>query len=128
MLGYDPEQIFESTSQKFLAKILAKELKGVLENYENYLMDFPNESIKAYELNQLGYVFMNHHKTEEAIQIFTFMTMLFPDDANAFDSLGEALIKSGDVETGLVAYRKSLKLNPQNGNAKVKIKLYENEK
>jgi CubicO group peptidase (beta-lactamase class C family) len=128
MLGYDPETIYQPASQKFLARILTTELQTVLNDYENYLKDFPNESIKSRELNQLGYAFMNHHKMEEAIKIFTFMTMLFPDDDNAYDSLGEALIKSGDTKAGLVAYRKSLQLNPQNGNAQLNIERYENGK
>jgi len=88
------------------------------------LKEFPNEAIQAKELNQLGYIFMSHQRAKEAVCVFKFMTLLFPGDANAFDSLAEALIKSGNIKEGLVAYKESLKLNPSNGSAKLKIEQY----
>jgi predicted TPR repeat methyltransferase len=42
---------------------------------------------------------------------------LYPDDANAHDSLGDGQMAAGLKEAAIASYRKSLQLNPKNGNA-----------
>jgi cytochrome c-type biogenesis protein CcmH/NrfG len=42
---------------------------------------------------------------------------LFPNDANAYDSLGEAFMMSGDSGAALTNYQISLDMNPNNDNA-----------
>jgi cytochrome c-type biogenesis protein CcmH/NrfG len=44
--------------------------------------------------------------------------MQFPGSSNAYDSLGEAYIKSGDNELAIKNYKKSVELDPGNENAK----------
>jgi len=77
-------------------------------------------------LNWLGYHFLYWWGREkEAREVFQFMTELFPQSANAFDSLGEARFVLGDKEGALESYRRSLELNPENSNAKEMIKRLE---
>lgn len=74
------------------------------------------------ELNWLGYHFLYWwNRPTEAIQVFEFITELFPNSANAYDSLAEAWLISGDKEKALQYYKKSLGLNPDNENAKQMI-------
>jgi cytochrome c-type biogenesis protein CcmH/NrfG len=42
---------------------------------------------------------------------------LYPEDANAYDSLGEGYLEAGRNEESIVNYRKSLELDPKNTNA-----------
>ena len=61
---------------------------------------------------------MNAGKTKESIEIFKMNVELYPDSANAYDSLGEAYMKKGETELAINNYEKSLKLDPENDNAK----------
>ena len=76
-----------------------------------------------YVLNSLGYNFLNEGNYSAAIGIFRLNTELHPDDANLFDSLGEAYERSGDKENmkkmaanviNLLARKPSLNNNEKN--------------
>jgi cytochrome c-type biogenesis protein CcmH/NrfG len=49
-------------------------------------------------------------------------TILYPESANAHDSLGEMLEITGDYKAAVLSYKKSLELNPKNPNASNRIK------
>ena len=75
-------------------------------------------------LNDLGYVLLRDGRLEPAVELFELIVELFPASANAYDSLGESLLASGDEERAIANYRRSLELNPRNtGAAKVLRKL-----
>jgi Tfp pilus assembly protein PilF len=42
---------------------------------------------------------------------------LYPQSANAYDSLAEAYVTKGEKQLAIANYKKSLELNPQNTNA-----------
>jgi len=80
------------------------------------------------ELNSLGYYLLNEAKqVEQAIQLFEFVTELFPASWNAFDSLAEAWNAQGDKQKALALYRKSVELNPKNENGVKRIATIESE-
>lgn len=76
-------------------------------------------------INSFGYQLMSSGKDAEALKIFKLNTELYPDGYNTFDSYGECLMKMGDKKNGIIAYKKSLELNPGNTGAKKMIE--ENE-
>jgi hypothetical protein len=63
------------------------------------------------QINSLGYRLLDSDR-KKAIAVFTLNTRAFPTSANAWDSLGEALLADGQREAGVVAYRKALELDP----------------
>ncbi|MFD0976187.1 tetratricopeptide repeat protein [Salinimicrobium gaetbulicola] len=69
-------------------------------------------------LNNFGYQLMGQDINEEALKIFQLNTELYPEAYNTYDSYGECLLKMGDKENAVIAYQKSLELNPDNDNAK----------
>lgn len=69
-------------------------------------------------LNEIGYNFLRQNKFTDAILVFEHNTKLFPESGNVFDSLGEAYYKQGDKEKALLNYKKSIVLDPDNGDAK----------
>ena len=69
-------------------------------------------------LNAKGYDLLNEKKMKEAIDLFKLNVYVFPRSANAFDSLGEAFLESGDKVSAIENYKKSLSLNPENENAR----------
>ena len=74
-----------------------------------------------YELNQLGYQLLGDGNIGEAILVLSLNTSAHPASANAWDSLAEARMVNGDRETAVRYYRKSLELDPNNGNAAQKL-------
>lgn len=73
-------------------------------------------------VNGAGYDLLEAKKHAQAIEVFKLNTMLFPRSSNAFDSLGEAFMEAGDRKVALENFRKSLELDPENGNAAQMIK------
>ena len=66
-------------------------------------------------LNWLGYHFLYWWGREnEALELFKFICDLYPDSANACDSLGEAYLVLGDKAKAVESYRHVLRLDPQN--------------
>lgn len=65
------------------------------------------------ELNAAGYRFFQADRLPQAIALFRVNVELFPASWNVYDSLGEALLKSGDTDAATRMYEESLRLNPE---------------
>jgi CubicO group peptidase (beta-lactamase class C family) len=75
-------------------------------------------AVSEVELNRLGYYFLNARSAPaRAIEIFRLNVRAFPRSANVYDSLGEAYLVHADTALAVINYRRSLELNPNNGNA-----------
>jgi CubicO group peptidase (beta-lactamase class C family) len=59
---------------------------------------------------------------ENAILIFKTIVSEFPGSWQAYDALGEAYIMKGDTIQAIPNFKKSVELNPQNTNAKERLK------
>jgi tetratricopeptide (TPR) repeat protein len=68
------------------------------------------------EFNLLGYRYLGEQKVDAAIAVFEINVERFPDSWNVYDSLGEAYGVKGDTERAIQHYRRSVELNPDNGN------------
>ncbi|RKH95846.1 serine hydrolase [Corallococcus sp. AB038B] len=75
------------------------------------------KGLESGQLNQLGYRLLGDGKGAEAVRVFEANVKLFPTDANAYDSLGEAQLQLGQKEEAIASYRKSLALDAGNANA-----------
>ncbi|MDX1666126.1 MAG: serine hydrolase, partial [Saprospiraceae bacterium] len=73
-------------------------------------------------LNRLGFALMRQGKLDDAIEIFRLNTALYPEEANPYDSLAEALLEKGEREEALKYYRKALELDPDLSSAKERVK------
>jgi predicted alpha/beta superfamily hydrolase len=60
------------------------------------------------DINHIGYNLFYSGKLAEAVQVLTWATELYPDDANAFDSQGEMLKNNKQPEAAKAAYQKGL--------------------
>lgn len=72
-------------------------------------------------LNTTGYYYISNGDLISAIKILKLNTEIFPDSANAHDSLGEAYFSDKQIDLALQHYKKSLELDPENDNAKKMI-------
>jgi Flp pilus assembly protein TadD len=77
------------------------------------------------ELNDWGYRLLSTGRSAEALEVLKLVANLFPQSANAHDSLAEALAANGDVAEALAHYRRSLELDPGNANAARQIQRLE---
>ena len=68
-------------------------------------------------MNALGYSFLGQSKFPEAIALLRMNTEDFPKSANTYDSLAEALFKSGDAAKASASYAKALEVDPNYVNA-----------
>ncbi len=69
------------------------------------------------KLNHFAHYYREKGDLEKSIAIFKLNTEIFPKSYNAYDSYGEALLKTGNKEQAIENYKKSIKLNPGNENA-----------
>lgn len=70
------------------------------------------------ELNKLGYELLRFGKINESIAIFKLATEEFPNNANLFDSLGEAYFTNKQYDLALNSYKKAIDLDDKSENAK----------
>ena len=83
-----------------------------------------DKAIKLLEdvVNRKGYDLMKEKKLKEAIDVFKLNVLAYPQSANAYDSLGEAYLESGDKKLAAENYKRSLELDPENENAREVLK------
>jgi len=64
------------------------------------------------EINALGYRLLGEGKTGPAVDVLLVNTRVYARSANAFDSLGEALLAAGKREEAIAAYRQAVAIDP----------------
>lgn len=79
------------------------------------------DNVHPRTLNKLGFAFINNNQLDKAISAFIVNTKMFPQAANAFDSLAVAYEKSGDKTKALLNYQKALSLDENFESAKQAI-------
>jgi len=90
----------------------------VKDNFNQLISNFHPTDPKGIILNQIGYRYLKEKLMDKAIAIFQLNTALFPEDANVWDSLGEAHLEKGNRKKALEYYTKALKLDPEMPSAK----------
>lgn len=105
--GVQPN-IKTTAKEAFVNAYIAAILKTAKENKQNIL-------------NSIGYDFLKEKSIDEALVVFHQNAKLFPNDANSWDSLGEAYFHKRDKENALKAYKKALALDPNSSSAKKMI-------
>jgi len=78
------------------------------------------------ELNTTGYKLLGSGQHEQAIAVFTFVTQLFPESANTWDSLAEGYLKAGDKVKAKEYYTKALDMDPKGPTGKNAKKMLKN--
>lgn len=88
-----------------------------LKSFKAKALEFKNDPVNMYqsieaEINSFGYRLVAMQKMEDAIEMFRVNTELYPNSANAFDSLGETLANAGKRDEAIKAYEKALSIDP----------------
>ncbi len=94
--------------------LLIEELIGDSEVTAQEFMDQGFDGI----INELGYEWLTEIKNPKgAIKVFKYGLTLMPNNADLFDSLGEAYFENKEWDKAILNYTQSLALDPQNENA-----------
>ena len=97
------------------------------------IMDDPNFATNNFEshLNDVGYFWLLAlDDVDKAIDVFEVNTTMFPNSWNVYDSLGEALAKSGSNTEAILNYSKAMELNTDEAyktQSQMKIELIKDE-
>ena len=78
---------------------------------------YPGFRLAEAEVNRWGYRVLELGQPQQAVEIFKLNVGLYPESANAFDSLGEGYEAAGAPALAIPSYRRSLALNPKNTHA-----------
>ena len=70
------------------------------------------------KFNQAGYQLLGNGQSKEAIFVFQMITEMYPNSANAWDSLAEGFLKAGDKEKAKEFYNKAITLDPDGSTGK----------
>jgi CubicO group peptidase (beta-lactamase class C family) len=73
------------------------------------------------ELNGVGYALLDKGRHADAIRIFECNVRQFPASSNAYDSLGDALQRSGRRAEAATAYARAVELDPGNVSARAML-------
>ena len=94
---------------------------ATLKNHYSKLSKRYGYEIKPPEniVNQFGYALLTSNKIDEAVEAFEANADLYPDSANVYDSLAEALEKKGVRSKALANYEKAYKMAEQKGEAQL---------
>ena len=127
-LGYEPEQVLEPQLTKLFPDIEIGNITDAILKYNRATEESDSiEKIKHHEVNNLGYLLLETNNVASAVNVFKFGVTLFPENANLYDSLGEALALKRDFANALKAYQKSISLDSTNVVGKRAIRKIENE-
>eukprot|EP00747_Dinoflagellata_sp_TGD_P188009 gnl/TRDRNA2_/TRDRNA2_46311_c0_seq1.p1 gnl/TRDRNA2_/TRDRNA2_46311_c0~~gnl/TRDRNA2_/TRDRNA2_46311_c0_seq1.p1 ORF type:complete len:549 (-),score=9.60 gnl/TRDRNA2_/TRDRNA2_46311_c0_seq1:43-1689(-) len=102
----DPMQYMTELYTSGQQEKLATEIPKMVQDPRYKFFDFEGE------LNTVGYNQLGRGDAQTAIAIFSFVTQLFPESANAWDSLAEGYLEAGDKEKAKEYYEKALKMDP----------------
>ncbi len=73
------------------------------------------------DLKEWGISLLQKNEAEKAFEVMKLNVSLYPGSATARSGLGEAYLKTGNLELAALNYKKSLELNPADWNAKIAI-------
>lgn len=114
-MGYTPRTLSPIVAAKLIAS--QRGIERGLAEYRAMRESQPPRFFGPGDLNGWGYMLMEQRRTDDAIRVFSDNVGYYPDNAYAYDSLGEAQLAAGQREAGIQNYRRSLELDPTNTNA-----------
>ncbi|GHF97467.1 serine hydrolase domain-containing protein [Thalassotalea marina] len=98
VLGMEEPLPHENLFKQITNKVISKDLKNALSLFSEAKIAQRWDLPSAVQLNQSGYLYLSHGRLAEAEQLFSFLTQVYPDYKNGWDSYAEALIANGKLK------------------------------
>jgi len=107
----------KSVANEFARTLIKKSTNEAWARFNTIKTDTAGFQLDEREMNIAGIgMYFNGYKTA-AMEVLRLNTVLFPNSANVYDSLGMALADAGDKNNAILMYRKALALNPKSISA-----------
>ncbi|MEJ2545043.1 MAG: tetratricopeptide repeat protein, partial [Calditrichaceae bacterium] len=88
-----------------------------------------NDSTDHYSFyNKYGYFLLNQKDYDKAIYAFKRQVELASDEANPYDSLGDAYRAAGDTDAAIAQYKKALEIDPKMKTSREKLEKLQKNK
>lgn len=100
-----------------------KGLKGLKRKQKRLIKKFDGKVSSMFELNTYGKILYGTDRIDEAIEVFTFNTKLFPDQPRTYMSLANTLGVSGKKEEAIKVLENGIKMHPENENLKENLEV-----
>ncbi len=119
ILDYDGALTYLDPMARLTELFEAGKMEQVATEARQFVED-PNYRYFPFErtFNRAGYNLLGQGRTRAAVYVLGMNTELFPESANAWDSLAEAHRKAGDEEKARELYRKAIALDPDGATGK----------
>jgi len=124
-MGYEA---YDSPGKIFLRNILERGTLAIRQYVDDRKKAAGSRVLNEAQMNSLGYSLLAKKRISEAIEVFKINVEDFPGSSNAYDSLGEAYMISGNKKLAIENYVKSIELNPGNTNGVEMLKKLRDQK
>ena len=111
----DPMNYFTNLFMKGEIEKLKSEAARMVNNKNYRFFDFEGQ------FNRAGYNLLGSGQVQQAIFVFQMIADLYPQSANAWDSLADGFLKAGDKEKAKSLYQKAISLD-NNGSISKNVK------
>jgi glyoxylase-like metal-dependent hydrolase (beta-lactamase superfamily II) len=115
-------QLVESAARQVLEVLRSGGVKAGEKRFEELKADKSRYFFNERQFNSAGYSLLNEGRVDEAVALLIMNVELFPKSWNVYDSLAEAYAVKGERALAIRNYERSLELNPDNQNAKDRLK------
>jgi dienelactone hydrolase len=111
--AFKPGAPLVPSADEFLSLIEREGVDAAVHLVNKIQLETPGEAVVDERvLNQAGYSFIANKHFEDAARILEFVARIYPQSANAADSLGDAYLAAGQKENALAAFRRAVELLP----------------
>jgi CubicO group peptidase (beta-lactamase class C family) len=103
--------------------MMSGKVDEAMQRYRQIKKDTPqNQSVNQGRLLNDAYNFVQAGKMNEGIALFKVAIDLYPQSTDAYDLLADAYETNGQKDLAIAMYKRSLEVNPQNANARARLK------
>jgi dienelactone hydrolase/predicted negative regulator of RcsB-dependent stress response len=121
-VNYRPAKGLPASFETFRAEVGRQGFDHAADVYAAIQKEKSDFKLDQQAINSWSYELMSDNHLPEAIDLLKLNVQIYPDSGNAYESLGEAYMKSGQKQLAIESYTKSLEKDPTNENAKQKLK------
>lgn len=112
LLGYEEEVPRSNVAEAVYRTVLAEGVEPGLAAAASVAAQGPLGEPTESDLTRVGYAYLGADRVDQALRLFRYYVARYPDDANAHDSLGEALVAAGQIDEAIASYERAVALDP----------------
>jgi tetratricopeptide (TPR) repeat protein len=105
-----------ATFERLAHELNTKGYDHAVELYKRMQKSDPKFQLAERSIDAWGYALFRAGRKKQAMEVFRLGVSAYPNSAALFESMGELYADQGDKKRAITYYRRSLELEPDNGN------------